>query len=269
MEIAYERMIHFIHEREQCRISKEAEAPPPWTTDPFIAEYRYCNINREDDKVTRWIEEHIRLVDHPSMWFNIVISRFLNNPRSLGALGFIEEWQPEYFRTTLDEMKARGETIFNSAYMIHAKTRGIPKHHYLVDYVFDPMWDERDTVAAVGPNCSDWDEWLRRFYSMGDFMRNQIITDLKHTHLLENAEDWSDFCLLGPGTRRGLLHLYTEDTYSNLRNLRARLQNDDRVSPYVKLAYNDLNNVANTCCEFSKYQKLVDGTGRPKSGYSA
>lgn len=261
----YGHLVHWITEREKCRLGKKAGDTPPWSLDPNIANYRYCNVNREHDKVTIWIDKHIRQVDHPSMWFNIVIGRFLNNPGSLGDLGFIEEWNPGRFRTLLDARKSAGLSVFSGAYMIHAKTRGVPKHHYLVDYVFDPLWDERDTVPGKGASCADWDKWLSRFYGMGDFMKNQIITDMKYSPLLEGAEDWETYIKLGPGTKRGLLAIYGDDTVENLLDLRKRLTEDKRV-PNV---FRDLNNVANCCCELSKYLKLLTGTGRPKMGYTA
>ena len=33
---------------------------PPWSDDPVLANHRFCNVFREDDRATVWLREHIR-----------------------------------------------------------------------------------------------------------------------------------------------------------------------------------------------------------------
>lgn len=277
----YDEFVHWVVEREKCRKGRENNLPKPWTEDKHIANYRYCNVNRNDDTVTKWIFKNViaNHDDSPYLWFNLVIARFLNNPNSLRELEFIEQWDPEQFMWTLDKLQVEGEKIFNGAYMIHAKTKGVPKHHYLGECIFTPMWEARDTVPGINmfgytPLCAEWDAWLRGFYGMGGFMRNQIITDMKYApSLLMGAGDRGAYIQPGPGTKKGLNILNGRDMASQKGNyfleldvLRAVLKSDTRLRG-IKSYWDDLNNVSNCCCEFSKYSKLLMGLGRPKAKY--
>jgi hypothetical protein len=51
---------HFINEREYARLRKEGKVSVARPLDPIIAKYRFCNVRREDDRVTRWIAENWR-----------------------------------------------------------------------------------------------------------------------------------------------------------------------------------------------------------------
>src|SRR4249919_3123124 len=92
-----ERLFAFIHERYMIYIRKEAEDKPPWTDDPILRDYRFCNIYREDDKVTVWIRENWRKPnsDDPDLWFAMCVARLFNLPTTLEAIGY-----PVPFSTT-------------------------------------------------------------------------------------------------------------------------------------------------------------------------
>lgn len=65
----YSPLWAWIRAREAIRLKKEAGAPPPWIEDPILATYRFCNVRREDDLVTRWVRSHVRdpYHDHPML----------------------------------------------------------------------------------------------------------------------------------------------------------------------------------------------------------
>lgn len=47
--------------RETIRVRKDAGEPRHrWTVDAVLSQYRFCNVFREDDKVTRWFADHVR-----------------------------------------------------------------------------------------------------------------------------------------------------------------------------------------------------------------
>ena len=50
----------FIKERHDIYLKRKAGQPGPWTADPILAGGRFCNVFRELDTVTIWIEENIR-----------------------------------------------------------------------------------------------------------------------------------------------------------------------------------------------------------------
>ena len=89
---AEERMTEFIPEeldryrywqieREKIRFKKEnLGEDPPWTDDPILQEFKFCQVFREDDRPTRWFAKHIRepLRDDPKVLMATVIFRWFN-----------------------------------------------------------------------------------------------------------------------------------------------------------------------------------------------
>ena len=77
--------VYWITEREAIRKRREAGEPAPWTTDPILAAYRFCNVWREDDAVTRHIAWTWRdpYSDDPHLWFAMTVARLINWPDTL------------------------------------------------------------------------------------------------------------------------------------------------------------------------------------------
>ena len=53
-----EDLVYWIKERQAIHERRKAGQPPPWTKDEILRTYRFCNVRREDDRVTRWIHEN-------------------------------------------------------------------------------------------------------------------------------------------------------------------------------------------------------------------
>lgn len=49
----YERLCYWVAEREQIRNRNEAGQSAPWTADPILETYRFTNVRRRDDRVSR------------------------------------------------------------------------------------------------------------------------------------------------------------------------------------------------------------------------
>jgi hypothetical protein len=173
-----------------------------------------------------------------------------------------------------------GEKVYTGAYMIRAGTGAdakLPKERYLSQRVFTPLWDLRASAPVNARSCEAWDRFFSGVFGMGEFMRNQIITDLKYSHYLdEGCADWSTFCLAGPGTTRGLNRIYGHplnhsfkhaEANALLQNIRVALLLDPIVRLTLSHTFLDLNNVANCLCEFDKYMRLRNGEGEPRSHY--
>src|SRR5690349_19516029 len=60
----------------------------PYTQDPILQQYRFCNCFRELDTVTIWVRKNIRepFADHPYLWFMLAIARQINWPETLAEL---------------------------------------------------------------------------------------------------------------------------------------------------------------------------------------
>jgi hypothetical protein len=201
------RFVAVMHEREAIRLRREQGLPLPWTSDPILQTYRFCNIRREDDAATQWISNHWREPhqDDPDLWFAMVIARFVNWPDTLAELGYPVPWGPEHFLAVMNARKARGEVCFGPAYNISNGGSTTPKAEHLVQQVFGPLWQRHKRLRPIE------DDSLLSFYGrlkqmpgFASFMAAQVVADLKYVSPLKHARDWATFAAPGPGSKRGL-----------------------------------------------------------------
>ena len=60
-----EDFFYWINERHQIYINRwEKNLPKPWTEDPIFQQYKFTNVFRQLDRVTK---EYTRLVNNPTM----------------------------------------------------------------------------------------------------------------------------------------------------------------------------------------------------------
>ena len=86
-----EQFIKFIVVRHSIYIARQANRQQPWTTDPILRQYKFCNIYRELDRVTRWISANWRQPNQndPDFWFAAFLARrCINLPATLSVVGY-------------------------------------------------------------------------------------------------------------------------------------------------------------------------------------
>lgn len=273
-------LVHWITERDAIRERKaDSLLPQEWTNDVLLRHYRFCNVDREDDKVTKWIDANIRkpYASHPALWFNLALSRYINKIESLEHMGFVCLWRRKG-RDWTDKMKEL-PTPFGPAYIIPTGQESMPKLDWLAKYLFTPLWEGTPPDGELDSRtCQGWFDWLWSHKGCGEFMANQIVTDMKYTRYLESAVDRKTFVCAGPGTKRGLNRLLGYDLGRNwtpeegriaLVQIRDRLLKNYKFSPHVQQALErDLNNLSNCFCEYDKYCRALLDEGRPKQRYT-
>jgi 5-hmdU DNA kinase-like protein len=169
----------FVNERERIRVKKEDGEPRPWTDDNILDVYRFCNVRREDDRVTRWIKHNWRdpFFDHPNLTLAMALARFVNWPPTLEEVGFPHEWQPVRVEKLLKARRARGEQVWNAAYMISTCGQRMDKAEHVVGVL------NRVAMGPARPLGGDTLEgaWsrLRKINGLGSFLAAQIVADLK------------------------------------------------------------------------------------------
>lgn len=261
----------FVKERHAIYERRLAGKPKPWTKDPILQQYRFCNVYRELDVVTVWIRDHWRAphIDDPNLWFAMIVARLLNKPESMAESGYPVPWKPDKWVKVLDARKARKETVFSGAYMIHADAHSTAsKVGYLAECVLTPIWSRRkEGTKAFSSSLSEAHQWLMQFRDMGSFMAAQVIADTKFTPLLANAKDWWTWAAPGPGSLRGMSCVEFGDfntKYTDVAWRDALAELKTRVDPIWDRAGMPLvsaQDLQNCLCEYSKY---VRGYGKQK-----
>lgn len=272
----------FIIARDKVRIAKEAGKPKPWTRDPILQTYRFCNVNRDDDAVTKWLranwysrweEEPLAGAEtDPDIWFAGVVARLLNLPESLEAVaGYVLPWKPAAFHRTLRKRRDMGMKNFNAAYIV--STNGVPmeKTKYLTERVLNPLWANRRRLRYDYETLDSYHELLMEHDGLGSFIAAQVIADIK-PYVATYASDYHTFAASGPGSRRGLNRVMSRDPAAPWREYEWKdtlLKLRDAVLPKLPVPIHalDAQNVQNCLCEFDKYERIRLGEGRPKQLY--
>lgn len=268
-------LCRFIKERESIRVKKEAGLPRPWTKDPILGTYRFCNVHREDDAVTRWIAEHWREPGngYEDLWFAMVVARLFNLPRTLEQVPLewlVDKWEPNHLRELLKIGRETGP-IFNGAYIVSTNGKSMDKVDYLIDCVLTPMWEVRyNWRPKAGMKLQLYHSMLMEFDGLGSFMAAQVVADMKYVEPLKSAPDWHDWAASGPGSRRGLNRVCDRPLDQSwpgntwLLSLQGLHLAVEAKLPLIPMHAQDLQNCL---CEFDKYERARLGEGRPKQIY--
>ena len=267
-------------ERENIRLQKEvSQLPPPWTSDSILREYKFCQVFREDDRTTRWFKTHIRepMKNSPDVLMATVIFRWFNwipTGRTLIKHDLLKNWNR---KKAIEEITKQPKWI-TGAYIIKTPN-GMDKVTGVAECV-SHMWQDREYLAKeVVKTKSLEDTWtlLRDYPYMGPFMAYEVVTDLRHTYLLEDAKDVLTWGNAGPGAMRGLNRLTgrelgyskrSHDWVGEMQELYKIVQ--AKLPPHI-LQRNDMKyemrEIEGGLCEFDKYSRIFKGEGRTRSIY--
>ena len=266
-------LAHFILEREQVRKNHDLKLARPWTNDPILQKYRFCNIRREDDRVTRWLRKRWRK-DHTNVELAMLLARMVNWPPTLEELGFPYTWQPKRALRILQERAARGEKVWGSAYVITTCGRKMEKDDYVVNIVLNEAAKVMP-LARPGMKLEQYWSKLRQIPGLGaGFIAAQVVADLKFTqhHPLCDAKDWWTWAVPGPGSRRGIQRYFNNGELTGRSTpefLRALHDIMEETWPLLvgKIGPLHAQDWQNCLCEWDKYMRVVRGEGKPKSLY--
>lgn len=279
----FERLLHWCRERESIRLKKDGGEPAPWTADPILRAYRFTNVRRMDDRVSRWLLDnwYAPYRDHPNVLWAVALARFVNLPAVLGqtvnvlfSSGDFYGGKPNW-EAVVKILKAcrKYGPVFNAAYIVRGGGLGSDKVEETVR-----------TVSALSPReilgadvsgrryMEPVHAALQRCYGFGSFMAGQVVADLRWAV----TGDWADrhvWAPLGPGSKKGLNRVLglAPDTpmppalfQEEFGRFRERLMT--RLPPKVSNRLEAMD-VQNCCCEFDKFERALWGQGTPKQLY--
>lgn len=225
-------------ERHSIYLRRAAGQPRPWTEDPVMHTYRITNVFRELDKTTRWFRENVRdpLRDRPEVLLATVVFRWFNRVETGEAIfcqrnllgGGMTSF--EHFLKHGNELVLRDAVraycgagpYMTGAYMI-TSPQGYDKLSGMCEVIRRFCVSDR-TLASVQQSwrraaenmlrdrgkwrLEDVWRWLREFEFQGPFHAYEVVTDLRHTALLDRAPDIMTWANPGPGAQRGLNRIH-------------------------------------------------------------
>lgn len=260
-------LAYWITERYSILLRRIEGMSPPYSSDPIFQTVRFCNVHREDDRVTKWIRKYWNQPDDPAWKF--VLGRMINLPESLEKLiGQDHVNMKGILKFRRDVAK---EKVFTSAYTISTCGKKMDK----LDYVFDVIDDVSHLgwpLDTGGLELMDVHRWLMAVDGLGSFLSAQVLADMKNTkgHPLWHAIDWWSFVAPGPGSIKGL-EAYFERRVTPTTFSRDFDECKREVSPLIpdyipKISNQDFQNCL---CEFSKYMRVKLSNGHVRNHYRA
>lgn len=285
-----EPYFYWINERQRILLKKQAGEKWPWTDDPILQEFSFCNVFREDDRVTRWISSQWRTpyTKHPNLWFAMVVARHFNWPNTLEIVGFpdfetddqFEDWK-ETAVVALEKRQQEGFKIYTGAYMVRADA-ALPdqsKIRYSFAQVLSPVWKSGQHIAndpkkTPFTSIEKTTDWLAMHYGFGPFMGYESATDLRHTRYLNMAPDIMTFANPGPGAVRGLNRIFGR-LYKDMLNRKQAIaemqfllaQTPKYLGSHFTQQF-EMREIEGACCEYDKWSRVKNGEGRPRAKFS-
>ena len=267
-------MIYWITERESIRKAKLAGLPKPWTDDPLLRSYSWCNVCRWDDRVSiELARDWYCDADPQTQLVAAALGRLVNWPASLldasGGKPFSLDLLPK-LRPALHARAARAEQVWTGAYVIP----GVPGRKKvdsimdLVERVADASWLYRGSLRET------WDA-LTTLDGLGGFLAGQITADLAQ---LSAGACWPDrfsWAPVGPGSARGINRLLGRSTRASV----SQAQFDRELEAYTALIQPQIGDIhadrrlgaqdyQGTLCEFDKFRRLQMKQGTVRKRYN-
>jgi len=259
---------YWINEREAMRQRRDQLILPPWSADPYMANVRYCNVHREDDKVTKYLRNDSSWSRPTIPTWVVVLSRMVNRIETLASLkAEVNRGDLAGIKEVLKARRVLGP-IWGNAYTISTCGKSMDKVDYVVDWVVQACMEAQE--PEFGSLQEAWEQ-LTSIDGLGSFLAAQVVADLKNIrhHPLATAQDWHTWCAHGPGSLKGL-SAYFGRTITPASFQSAIKECYDETMPLVAdyVGTIHMQDFQNCLCEFSKYERVRAG-GHARNRYDA
>lgn len=253
-----------------------AGSPAPWTDDPILQQYKFCNTFRAADRVTQYLLSEV--IYRPSckdlpvedVFCRIVLFRLFSKPETWKALDTADRpltagsLDPEAQAAVLARLKQR-QAIYTSAFILAPPGRSLGSKHLhhlsLVKRMFSSAGIGR--ALARARSLRHVVEALLRWPTIGPFLAYQIAIDLNYSPYLRFSEN--DFTLPGPGAQRGLRKVFVDPRGRSTQQLVMDMVEDQECQfRRLGLSFNGLFgrplhaiDCQGLFCEIDKYSRVA------------
>jgi hypothetical protein len=283
-------------ERYQILLNRRNSKPKPWTDDPIFQDWRFCNVHREDDKTTVWFRERVRSrlsgldaikATIAFRWFN----RIETGAQILDYLHRPYMWN----RAEISRRLTGVSPVVTGAYVIKtpdglSKLEGVLQ---CIEWAFDKLDHDFKNYTQRGRFTSKHGEllnvtsfldnglafidlrgawkYLTTFPYLGGFMAYEIVSDLRWTFVLAEADDKCTWANAGPGCARGLSRvvegstdLFNSHSKTDQHEMQAIMRDivsmsqDRNFWPQTWPSW-EMREAEHWSCEFDKYMRVAGG----------
>lgn len=237
----------YVKIRYLIHIRKDVEKKPsPWTKNKILQQYRFTNVRREDDKVTKALIEIVSTngdLDLEEKILNTFLFRSWNNPDTF--IDFGGPWSKRSIYSGLSLKEECREIYYNllktnpkRLFWASAYNQGGTKHAWkfpdgdgyqrayseekakkypdwekdipLRVFHIGPWLEQRNTVQKLLQAQDQYEAFnaIKEIRGFADFLAYQVFVDL--TYIEEFPFSENEFTIAGPGCKRGLDKLFID-----------------------------------------------------------
>ena len=210
----------FAAARQEVFFARIRNAPPPWTNDPIVGAYKFCNAYRASDRVSQYLIRNVIYSGDQTeeeVLFRILLFKIFNRVETWEYLqarvGTIQlsSFEVERYSRLLQEAADSGLAIYTSAYMSCAtKAYGFDRKHEnhlaLIGHMVQA--DRIVTKVVKAKSLRDIFLLLASYPLIGKFMAYQLATDINYSEVVDFSEN--SFTVAGPGAERGISKCFVD-----------------------------------------------------------
>jgi hypothetical protein len=189
----------------------------PWTSDPILQTYKFCNVFRAADRVSQYMIRDVAYGQDPDTTprdrvFQISAFRTFSNIETwrgitaeLGSPPRLDHLRSGAFEQALNRVKSQNGGLYTGAFILCAnKAFGFDEKHRNHVALFKHMFLDHACAERIlqAPSLEDVVALLQSFPLMGPFMAYQTAIDINYSDLVDFGEN--DYTQAGPGALRGL-----------------------------------------------------------------
>ena len=268
----YDLYWYFANERQNIFIKKLNGDTPPWTNDPILKTYKFCNSYRVNDRVSQYLLKNViyngKTYNDEDMLFRIILFKLFNKESTWELL--LEEFKDitlstfdmKEYSNVLTNAINNNIKIYNDAYISCAtKAFGYDRKHdnhlallnkmFIIDKVQDKILKCTNMEQAF--------KIIKSYPLIGNFMAYQLITDINYSNIVDWKED--EFTVAGPGSLRGIKKCFIDKgNLSNEDIIRYMYNHQEEEFKRLNLDFKTIGNrklqlidIQNIFCELDKY----------------
>lgn len=291
---AFDIYWRFTHERQRIFERRLDGHPGPWTDDPILSTYKFCNVFRAADRVSQYLIRDVCYtdvdVDDDDLAFQITAFRTFSNIATweglierLGRAPTLEDLADGSFERALTAIRAETGRLYTGAFILCATDAyGRQQKHLNHVELFKDMFLHNDAGARITDAASLREVYdiIHSFPLMGDFMSYQTAIDLNYSVLTDFSEN--DFTQPGPGALRGIKKVFANTSgWKPADIIQWMVDNQEREMDRLGLQFDGLFgrpihaiDAQNLFCETDKYcrealPELASARSRIKAKHTA
>jgi alpha-glutamyl/putrescinyl thymine pyrophosphorylase clade 1 len=212
----YDLYWYFASERQRTFQRRVTGEPSPWTTDPILQEYKFCNVYRAADRVSQYMIRNVCYHDEQcseeDRLFQILAFRTFSKIETwcsvrdfLGHYPTLDDLGDNSFTKALEHAKQQNGGLYTGAFILcatdaYGQVRKHLNHVELFRHMF--LQDALGERLLAADSLREVYSLLHSYPLMGDFMSYQTAIDLNYSNLIDFSEN--DFTQAGPGALRGI-----------------------------------------------------------------